>query len=286
MNNGANGGNFDLDRLLTTSQPRRQGLAIGPLFLVAVLFALLVSMTSDAGWVQALLPAVMAGSIIFAMFFAARAARRQREEMESLRLCDEAMRLGRWDELGGRLLAMLSSPFRRIHTRFQALIYLGTLLNRWEQHDQAIRLCDYLLESAQMPDPIAHSIRCARAYALLREDRLVDAYAAISQLRRTTAPGSARATILEMYRLVKMGHHQDALDLFESNRDAFAGSLGHRSCDAWALAATAAANLNQQTTAEEYRRNAVTLSDKIEIARRFPECALALRLRQNGVNPA
>jgi hypothetical protein len=276
MTNGSAESAFSVQRLLETSEPRRSVGLGAPLFLGGIIIATLLTIQGKGAWVQAVLPGVLAGLIIFSVLHSMRVAKVVRREQEGLRLSDEAIRLGRWDEAEARLVGMLSAPFQRVQTRYQALLFLSSLLARLGRHEDSLKLHDYLLATAQMPQPISFSLRCARAYALLREERLTDAYEAIGQLRREDG-NSAMLNLLEMYRLVKMGHREDAMQLFEQKRMQMTRQIGHRMGDAWALVGVAARNSGKMEDAARCRRNALLLGNADEIARRFPECAALLK---------
>lgn len=276
MSNASAESAFSVPRLLETSEPRRSVGVTAPLFLAGIIIATMLTIQGKGGWVQAVLPGVFAGMIIFSVINSMRMAKVTRKEQEGLRLSDEAIRLGRWDEAQRQLLGMLSMPFQRVQTRYQALLFLSSLLSRRERHEENLKLQEYLLSTAQMPQPIAFSLRCARAYGLLREERLTDAYEAIGQLRREDG-SSAMLNLLEIYRLVKMGHRDDAMKLFEQKRGQMTRQLGHRVADAWALAGVAAKNSGKLEEAASFRRKALLLGNAQEITRRFPECGSLLK---------
>ena len=182
------------------------------------------------------MPLAFLGVIATSIGHAARLAKRQRDEQELLRQADEAVRMGAWDRAGSLLSPLLLRPTDRQQVRLQGLIYLGGVYNRNGRFSDLIRLYEYILEHAATPPQIALSIRCMRAYAMLRDDRLSDAYEAISQLRRDFEGGSGMLSVIEIYRLVKTGHHGEALELFDQTRGKIIEQLSHRSADAWALA--------------------------------------------------
>lgn len=268
----------DLDTVLEQSRPRRNQSMLAPLFLLAILFATLLSVPGDGVWVQMLVPAAMALLIVLSLRYASRMARQQRDEAEGLRVIDESIRLGRWDQAAAMLTRLFASPSARPHVRIQGLIYLGTLFNRIGRFADVIRLYDSLVERVQFPRQISLSLKCMRAYAMLRDNLLSDAYEAIAELRREAPQSSGMVTVLEIYRLVKTGHNDDALALFDERRTQLAQQLSHRSADGWALAAAASLALSRTDQARSYARNACLLSDPSQIALRLPECAPALQL--------
>lgn len=268
----------DLDSLLECSRPRRTPSLLAPMFLAGIIAAAMLSVPGNSVWVQPVVPLVFAAVLFMAMRQASRLAQRQREDAELLRMADEGLRLARWDQVNAAISKLLSRPANRPHVRFQGLIYLGGLLNRVGRYHDVIRLYDDLQAEAVFPPPIATSLRCMKAYAMLRDDRLSDAYEAVAELRRESSGGSGMVSVLELYRLVKTGHHEDALALFEEKRAQITEQMAHRSADAWALAAVAALSLSRSEQAAQYARNAALLADSGEIVRRFPECERAMSM--------
>lgn len=268
----ANAEKTKVDHLLESSKPQRQQSLLMPIFLLGVVVASLYSLGGSSPLLGALVPVVFAGSIVVAVLHGARISRRQQKEKGALRQIDESIRLGNWQQAAVVVDQFLSKPVMLPQVRVQGLIYLGAVLVRQGQYQQVLDLYKHLLETVAFPPQIAVSLRCTRVYAMLREEHLSDAYQAIAQLKRETPAGSAAVSLLELYRLVKMGHPDDALELFGQKQAQLAAQLGHRSCDGWALAAVAAWALGRQQDADGYARNAGLLGDVREIAQRFPEC--------------
>ncbi len=273
---------MDLDAVLELSRPRRNQSLLAPILLAAILLAALVSVPGEGLLVQSLVPLAMAAIILFSLRYASATARRQREEAEQLRVVDEAIRLGNWQQASGILTHILTSASPRPHVRIQALIYLGGLLNRVGRFSDVIRLYDYLTEQAQFPPHIILSLKSMRAYAMLRDERLADAYEAIAELRRENPQNAGIVTVLEMYRLMKTGHHEEVLQMHEKQRKQLAAQLGHRAGDGWAIAAASALALNRQDEAYRNARNAILLQSPENMIQRLPECAPALRLVSSG----
>lgn len=272
QNPQANAEKTKIDQLLESSKPQRQQSLLMPIFLLGVLVASLYSLQGGNPLLGALVPVVFAGAIIVAVLHGTRIARRQQREKDALRQIDESIRLGNWQQAAPTVDQFLSKPVMLPQVRVQALIYLGAVLVRQGQYQQVLDLYRHLLETVAFPPQIAVSLRCARIYAMLRAEHLSDAYQAIAQLKRDTPAGSAMVSLLELYRLVKMGHPDDALQLFGQKQAQLAAQLGHRSCDGWALAALAAWALGRQDDADGYARNAGLLGNVREIVQRFPEC--------------
>jgi hypothetical protein len=268
----ANAEKTKVEQLLESSKAQGRQSLLMPMFLLGVLVASLYSLRGGNPLLEAAIPVVFAGSIVVAVLHAARIARRQQKEKDALRQIDESIRLGNWAQAASAVEQFLGKPVMLPQVRVQGLIYLGAVLVRQGQYQQVLDLYSYLLETVAFPPQIAISLRCVRVYAMLREEHLSDAYQAISQLKRDTPGGSAMLSLLELYRLVKMGHPDDALQLFGQKWAQLAEQLGHRSCDGWALAAAAALAMGREQEADGYARNAGLLGDVREIGQRFPEC--------------
>src|SRR5207249_295307 len=89
-------------------------------------------------------------------------------------------------------------------------------------------------------DGTDYGLRLGRAMAMLREDHLVDADRAMGELRRMAErKDSAGMALLELYRDVKTGHPQEAVEVFDEAMAALRAQLGHRAGDAYALVAKA-----------------------------------------------
>src|SRR5439155_18242209 len=133
--------------------------------------------------------------------------RRQRDEIRQLESLEELIQLRRWPDASALARQILSRPTRTPQARAQALILLSSVLARYQRFEDAIAVHTHLLETINFDPGTAHGIRLGRAMAMLREDHLVDADGAISELRRT-APDreSAGLALVQLYRDVKTGH--------------------------------------------------------------------------------
>lgn len=276
----------DLDLILQEGRPAQPFAALMPLFLLAVAIAAIAGLPAEGGWLEPLIPVALGILVIVSLRRAAKASQRQREEDDLLRQADEALRLARSEQAASALTRFLARPPMRPGARYQALIFLGGLLNRLGRHADAIKVCEHLLKQARFPQPIDLSIKAMRAFALLRENLLTDAYQAISELRRMAPEGFGAVTTLDLYHMIKTGHNQDALDLFQKRREQMAAQLSHRSSDGWALAAAAALALRQEQDARTYATNAAILGNVADICARFPECAPAMKLLQPSMGAA
>ncbi len=203
-------------------------------------------------------------------FWYAGVAREQRQ----LEAVEELVRLRRWAEAAGMLQGMLSQPMRTPQGRLQGLVYLAAVLGRYHRFADAITVYEYLLGYDYHDDEMAHGLRLGRAMSLLHEERLFDADRAINELRRErSANPSAGLCLVEIYRDVKTGHPQEAVEMFEKHRATLRKQLGHRSADAWALVSRALDLMGRSDEAKAAWENATLLAEEGELKRRYVEVA-------------
>lgn len=270
---------LDVDTLLETSQPRDRRAPAGLLLVgLAMAVALLFRKDEASGlWLLLNVALLVLGGLI--VWIVARTARRHRREQELLALVYQNIQFRQWPAAAADLVTLLSTPMLLPQSRIQALIYLSTVLARYQRFADASKVQDYIAEHAQLDPASEQGLRAARIWALLRDDRLVDADRAIIALRRMCgANRSASLAMAELYRDIKTGHGEEALAEFQTDLPMLRRQLGHRSADAWALAACAARGMGKLDDARSMARNALLLGDASEILSRFPETEAALRL--------
>lgn len=290
--NGTDPQFLDVPALLERSQPRARGAwlwyAPGAFLLVVIASTLLSRQSGAMAHVVNLLSAVtMLGLIVGMALLTWLTVRRARGEHQQLEAIEELIQLRRWPQAAGALGPMLSQPTRTAAGRVQALIYLSSVLARYNRFDDAIAVQNHLLDNVHMDAGTAHALRLGRAMAMLREDHLLDADRAINELRRslrsttTTEQGervsddveSAGLALVEIYRDVKTGHPSEAVEIFARKLPILREQLGHRAGDAWALAARAYDMLGRGDDARSAYENATLLTDRAELERRYPEVA-------------
>ncbi len=211
------------------------------------------------------------GIMAMATMFTVRQHRAQQQSVEAI---EELIQLRRWDQAGMALQLFLSQPARSPRMRAQALVYLTSLLSRHHRFEDALALQNYLLENDLVDDSTGFALRLGRAMAMLHQDHLVDANAAISDLRRRA--GSQRSgglALVEIYRDIKTGHPAEAIELFAENISVMQQQLGHRVADAHALVARAYDLLGRDAQARAAYERATLLSPASELHRRYPEAA-------------
>jgi tetratricopeptide (TPR) repeat protein len=295
---------LDVATLLETSQPRRSGVRVWQIagtFLFIVLLSTYIGSRGPAAEraLNAVSGLVMIGLVGVMGWISWSTFRKAREEQMRIEAIEELIRLRRWPEAGMMLQQMLSQPTRTQQARAGALIFLSNVLARYNRFDDAIAVQDYLLENYALDGGTAHGLRLARAIAMLREDHLHDADRAINELRRQVSragramnenadeddeesePGpreipqslSAGLALVEIYRDVKTGHPQEAIELFNATLPSLREQLGHRVADAHMLIAKAHDLLGQEREAQLHYENATLLAPAGEITRRYPETA-------------
>jgi tetratricopeptide (TPR) repeat protein len=143
---------------------------------------------------------------------------------------------------------------------------------RYHRFEDAIMVQSFLIEHEILDDSADYVVRLGRAIAMLREDHLVDADRAIGDLRRRVPPQqSGGFSLIEIYRDVKTGDAQEAIDLFAERLTVMQQQLGHRVADAHALVARAYDMLGREEQAAAAYQRATLLAPPSELQRRYPE---------------
>ena len=270
---------LDVAELIERSQPQPRvgwfGYALGVFLLVVLTSAYVTTRWGNLRPLVDILSRILMVGVIAAMaLITSLTVRRQREEMKRIEALEELVQLRRWPEALDTARAILSQPTRTPTARIQALIFLASVLSRYHRFEDAIAVHDHLLQTVMFDDATAHGLRLGRAMAMLREDHLVDADRAISELRRGDAErDSAGLALVELYRDVKTGHPAEAVERFDRALPLFRQQLGHRAGDAYALLAKAYDLLGRDGDAQAAYENATTLTALSELNRRYPEVA-------------
>lgn len=271
---------LDVPTLLERSQPRPRGpwlwYGMG-LFLMLVLLGRL-----GAGASPVMARLIEAGSLLLMLglmtgmgVLAWVGLSRLRTEQHQLVAVEELTQLRRWQEAATVLDGLLSRPMRAPQSRIRALVYLASVLARYHRFADAITVQDYVLEHADLDPGTTYGLHLGRAMSMLREDHLLDADRAIAGLRRQRATAghqeSGGLALVELYRDVKTGHAEEAIEIFESRRVAMRDQLGHRLADACALAARAYDMVGRAAEAGQAWLDATALAPVAELTRRYPE---------------
>ena len=270
---------LDPDNLIEASLPHARGgmlrYVVG-IFVLMVLFSTVASTRSREGaHAVSVLSALGMLGLITALtaltWYAAHSVKAEQQQVESI---EELVQLRRWREAGEMLQRLLSRPTRTPQAHVQGLVFLASVLARYHRFGDAVKVYDHLLELDILDPRTAHALRLGRAMSLLREDRLVDADRAIGELRR--GPDGAESgglALIEIYRDVKTGHPDEAIDIFADRLPQMRRQLGHRVADAYVLLAAAYDRLGRTDEAARAYLDATTLSDEDELHRRYPELA-------------
>jgi Flp pilus assembly protein TadD len=268
---------LDVPALIERSEPHPRigwfGYAAGIFLLVVLTSAYLTSRSpSLAGVVDIFATLAMVGLMIGMAVVTSVVVRRQRDEVRKVEALEELVQLRRWTDAALTAETLLSQPTRTPQARVQGLILLSSILARYHRFEDAIAVHNHLLETINFDDSTAHGLRLGRAMAMLREDHLVDADRAISDLRRLTAGrDSAGLALVELYRDVKTGHPNEAIEHFAAALPLFQQQLGHRTGDAYALLAKAYDLLGKSDDARVAYEKATLLTAVSELHRRYPE---------------
>jgi tetratricopeptide (TPR) repeat protein len=201
-------------------------------------------------------------------------AKRRRDEMQQIESIEELVHLRRWSEAAGILQRLLSKPTRTPQARVHALLFLSTLLGRYHRFDDAVIVQNYLLEHVQLDPASDYALRLGRAMAMLQADHLFDADRAIADLRKTNAQNendSGGLALVEIYRDVKTGHPDEAVQMFEAKLPVLRKQLGVRVGDAYALAARGYDLLGRPDDAAQNFERATLLTPVEELVRRYAE---------------
>jgi tetratricopeptide (TPR) repeat protein len=267
----------DIPHLLESSVPARHtpwGLYGLMGFAVVLMTAAWMSAQNPAiqGYVRFLVGLAMLGVVVATGLFSSHLVKQRRQEQQRVEAIEELVQLRRWDQALTMLESLLSQPMKTAGTRLQSLIYLASVLARYHRFGDAVAVQNYLLEHAEFDPGTTHGIKLMRTMAMLHEDQLVDADRAIGDIRRD-APDSAGLALIEIYRDVKTGHPDEAIEVFNAQAPALRAQLGHRIADAYALVARAYDMLSQNDQAAAAFEKATLLAPADELYRRYPEVA-------------
>lgn len=303
---------LDVPLLLERSRPRRSVMRVWQVVAVAVMIMVGTAYlgTTDpqdataVNIVSAVLMVLMVGALGVISYHIVKQTRAEQQMTEAL---EELVRLRRWSDAAILVEQLLCKPTRTFAARVQGLVFLTAILARYERFEDVIAVQNQLLEEGQVDPGTAHGLRLARAMAMLRQDHLFDADRAISELRRqvsrvgramndnsaenddaeseadthtpTAEPQipqnlSAGLALIELYRDVKTGHPDEAINLFDATLPAMRDQLGHRVADAHALVAKAYDLLGRSAEAQRAYEHATLLAPPVELHRRYPETAI------------
>jgi len=281
---------LDAPMLLGASEPQGQTpwfwYGIGALGLLVLLTAMGATQEESARQtIDAVALVILAGLMFGSLLLTRLMVRRHRRVAGTIAAAEELMQLRRWEPAGIILQNVLSQPAPSPRLRTQALALLASLLIRYGRFEEAIAVCNELLEHegpGRVDEVGAFGLRLVRAMAMLREDHLVDADRAMSEMRRRyrtveredgdgDSPGAL--ALVDIYRDVKTGHPREAIELINRRLPVMRRQLGHRVADAYALLARAHDLVGETTAAAAAYAKATLLAPAVELHRRYPEVA-------------
>src|SRR5688572_24124278 len=214
-------GFLNVTELLERSMPRHRG---GWFWYAAGIFALMVLLSTYAGTQMAegrnvveflsglgMMVVVLGMGMMFVM--TVKAVNREEQRIEAI---EELMQLRRWGEAAAMVQSLLEKPTRTPRARVQGLIYLAAVLGRYGRYGDCIAVYDHLLGLEVLDEETTYGLRLGRAMSMLHEDHLFDVDKAIGDLRRSReGQESAGLALVEIYRDVKTGHPEEAVEIFE-----------------------------------------------------------------------
>ena len=268
---------LDVEALIDSSVPtRRVGGMRVVLVLAGVLIAFSLAGASAGDEMRGPLNAVTAVLLLAVLgggaWTTTSTVHRQRRDQQALDDVEELIQLRHWEGAARGVEALLIRPARSPRFRAQALVELSAILTRYGRFDDAIAVQTHLLESEPLDDASSFAVRLGRAMAILREDHLLDADRAISDLKkRSNGKTTGAQALVELYRDVKTGHPAEAISALPDRLPIIRLQMGHRVADAHALHARALDMLNRNDEAAAAFERATLLAPAGELLRRYPE---------------
>jgi tetratricopeptide (TPR) repeat protein len=266
---------LDVDELLNSSRPTPRLNLFWP-FIGAMIFLVLLQLggRSDAAThqiVQLVSGLAMVGMVTASICVSVYTVKSMRRQQQTVEAIEEMMQLRRWEPAGMLLDRFLSSPVRSPRVWATALVRLAELLGRYARYEDAMAVQNFLIDNELLDESSEYFLRLGRAIAMLREDHLVDADRAISDLRRRGPRDGGGLALVEMFRDVKTGHPDEAIEIYGRSQLALRQQLGHRVSDAHALAALAFDLQRDAAAAQMAYEKATLLAPLAELQRRYPD---------------
>lgn len=282
---------LDVPTLLESSQPGSRPAwtwyGLGAFVLLVIVSGIGGANPTPIQWVvQALSMLLMMGLFVAMGIVIWLSIKRLRAERQTLQAIEEWMQLRCWSEAAAALNGVLSRPMRTMASRIQALVYLSSVLTRYHRFGDALAVQEYLLKNVHFDPAGDFALKLARAMVMLREDHLVDADRAISELRRLAGrQESGGLALVEIYRDVKTGHPNEAIEVFENRLATMRQQLGMRLADAYGLMAQAYDLLAWTAQAQAAWTDATVLAPASELVRRYPEVESVAAKYSSAVMP-
>lgn len=233
------------------------------------------------------------GGFIGVMLYFWLLVRDLNQESDRIDRIEDAFALKSYVFVAEQLQQLMRKPMRSDQHRLRALILLASLLARLGRYDGSLNVYNELVDSEKLTGSSGAMVKLSRAMVMLQSDHLYDADRAINELRRLIDRGGAEQELqqmdpsipqaspdetfvgalrlIELYRDVKTGHAQEAIEIFENYLPVMTRGLGHRVGDAYALVAAAYDHLGQTDRAAERFRDGTTLQGVSDLLNRYVE---------------
>jgi hypothetical protein len=219
---------------------------------------------------------IPAGVLAFSIFWSAQLGAELRNEERRVAALEDARRRGDSGWLRLAISDMLGRSMMSPLNRVRALEVYVHLLSDSGRFEEASETVEGMLADG-VPLTMVAPLRAARVYAMLRDQRLVDADRALSELRRTdpdvelSRQGEALVVLLQLYRDAVTGHGEEALRLLDAKRGVVARQLGVRVAEADALGAHAALSVGRPDEAALLWSRATLLLTPQALLARYPQ---------------
>jgi tetratricopeptide (TPR) repeat protein len=257
-------------------------LAAGFVFLLPVRWSTLL-----------LLETLLWGGFVGIMLYLWLLVRDLKQESALLNRIEDGMMLKSYVFVAEQLQRLMSQPMRSDPSRLRAMILLASLLAKLGRYEESLNVYNELVDLQQIAGPSRAMVKLSRAMVMLQSDHLYDADRAIHELRRLIDRGGAEQELqridpyhastspeetfvgalrlVELYRDVKTGHAQEAIEIFENHLPVMVRGLGHRVGDAYALVAVAHDRLGQTDQAAKRFQDGTTLQGISDLLNRYVE---------------
>lgn len=263
-----------VDDLLQKSRPRSYSLARTMALLLAG--AVLGALVARPSWLgqnlllHLVVPQILLGAAVAWVW---TRARRQQRVMASLEDAWEAVQFRNWDRAESLLLYVLRRPLPSSPIRVRSFLALAGVADGRRQYDILQHVLLRLLQEYEVDRGLNCFIRIALAGVMLHTDQLTDAIHLIEKLNRETLPQPLRARVelLNLFRSVRMGQVDDALQAADQRRDLFRRYLGTKAGYGYGLLAAAFDRAGNTEQAACFWRDATLLMPPDEMVERFTE---------------
>jgi hypothetical protein len=268
---------LDVNALIESSRPVRRAnwfwIFLGLFGFLMLLGSVAAQKNPEAASaIQIATSTLMVGTVVAGVVGSVSTVRKVRAQQSMVDAIDEMMQLRRWEPAGMLLDRFMAMPMRSVRLWATVLVQLAGVLGRYHRFEDALAVQNFIIDNELLDDHGDYVVRMGRAMSMLREDRLVDADRAINDLRRRGPEGGTGGlALVELFRDVKTGHPDEAIETFTKKLPQMQQQLGHRVADAHALVAKAYDLLGREPEARAAYERATLLAPPAELRRRYPE---------------